>query len=179
MLRSHNLLIFNVIANSYILENFQPITGITLAIPMFSHKGSIDPLTVPFRFTRKDKDMDRLSLHRHSIIKQGISRVSLCVLILALGSTVFAHGGKSHAQGDFTALQALQKATTLYDRLIVSGKLDESWETGLKSVQVVTREKKGKREFRVGFERSEGKPDKVYIFLTSDGQYAGSNYDGD
>lgn len=105
--------------------------------------------------------------------------IPVIVIILLFSALVFAHGGKKHAQGDFTALQALQKAAMLYDRLIVSGKLDESWETGLKSVQVVTREKNGKPEFRVGFERSEGKPDKVYIFLTSDGQYAGSNYDGD
>ncbi|MBW2612164.1 MAG: hypothetical protein JRE12_07330, partial [Deltaproteobacteria bacterium] len=49
------------------------------------------------------------------------------------------HGGKSHDDVAFTALQAVQKATELYDRLIISGKLPEVWETGLKTITIYTR----------------------------------------
>ena len=35
------------------------------------------------------------------------------------------HGGKTHVGETFTAFQALEKASKLYDRLIVSGKLTE------------------------------------------------------
>jgi hypothetical protein len=50
-----------------------------------------------------------------------------CALVFSLVSTapLSAHGGKTHGGQSFTALQALQKATKLYDRLIVNGKLDD------------------------------------------------------
>lgn len=89
-----------------------------------------------------------------------------------------AHGGKKHANSEFTPLQALQKAVTAYDKLIVSGKLEESWETGLQNVEVVTREKNGKMEYRVTFQRNEGTPNAVYIFYSENGEYTGSNFDG-
>lgn len=101
------------------------------------------------------------------------------VVLLLTDGTAFAHGGKSHAGGNFTPLQALQKATTLYDKLIVDGKLEESWETDLKDVSVQMRRKDDKTEYRVGFKRKTGSPDTVYIFFTLDGQYAGSNFEGD
>lgn len=90
----------------------------------------------------------------------------------------YAHGGKKHGDNEFTAFKALQKATALYDRLIINGKLDETWETGLKSIDVNTRENNGMTETRVGFHRSEGTPGAVYIFFTADGNYSGSNFDG-
>jgi hypothetical protein len=89
----------------------------------------------------------------------------------------FAHGGKTH-DGAFTALQALQKGTELYDRLIMSGKLESSWETGLAQVEVASRQNEGATEYRVGFQRSSGDPRAVYIFLSSEGEYTGSNFDG-
>ena len=89
-----------------------------------------------------------------------------------------AHGGKTHGESDFAALQALQKATELYDRLIVSGKLDESWETGLAKVEVLSRMNQDAMEYRVGFHRRSGNPEAVYIFLSSEGKYTGSNFDG-
>lgn len=88
-----------------------------------------------------------------------------------------AHGGKTHSEA-FTALQALQKATELFDKLVVSGKLDESWETGLAKVDVLSRLSQDAMEYRVGFHRHSGTPEAVYIFLSSEGKYTGSNFDG-
>lgn len=88
-----------------------------------------------------------------------------------------AHGGKAHTES-FTALQALQKATELYDKLVVGGKLDETWETGLASVEVTSRGEKETLEYRIGFHRSSGDPQTVYIFLSGEGVYSGSNFDG-
>ena len=67
--------------------------------------------------------------------------------ILAAG-LAFGHGGK-HAD-EFTQLQALQKATKLYEQLIVKGKLDQSWELGLRNVAISKRKHEGKDEIVVG-----------------------------
>ena len=93
------------------------------------------------------------------------------------GGIVQAHGGKAHNE-TFTALQALQKATELYDKLVAGGKLDETWETGLASVEVTSRGEKEALEYRIGFHRSSGDPQTVYIFLSGEGAYSGSNFDG-
>lgn len=92
-------------------------------------------------------------------------------------AVAWGHGGKSHAES-FTALQALQKATELYDQLIVRGKLDESWETGLNAVEVTVRDSNDRKEYRVGFHRQSGSPEAVYIFFSPEGEYGGSNFDG-
>ena len=101
----------------------------------------------------------------------------LSSVILGSGSFVFGHGGKTHAES-FTALQALQKATELYDRLIVNGKLDASWETDLQRAEVTFRRTNNQKEYRVGFHRQVGNPAAVYIFFSSEGKYSGSNFDG-
>lgn len=98
-------------------------------------------------------------------------------VLLGSGSFAFGHGGKTHAES-FTALQALQKATELYDRLIVNGKLDGSWETDLQRAEVTFREVNDQKEYRVGFHRQTGSPAAVYIFFSPTGQYSGSNFDG-
>ncbi len=106
--------------------------------------------------------------------------VGLGVMILAVViavSTAFSHGGK-HAGDDFTHLQALQKATQLYDELIGKGKLDSTWETGLEKVTLSNRQNSEKQEFMVVFHRSEGDPKAVYIFFDAAGKYAGSNFTG-
>lgn len=102
----------------------------------------------------------------------------LIVGIFFSASLVFGHGGK-HADGEFTHLQALKKATDLYDQLIAKGKLDQTWERGLKQVEVSDRRKDGKEEVAVSFYRSEGEPKAVYIFFTVSGKYSGSNFTGD
>jgi hypothetical protein len=91
---------------------------------------------------------------------------------------VFGHGGK-HAADEFTHLQALQKATELYDRLIGNGKLDQGWETTLIRVNVSNRQKGNEKDVVVSFERAEGEPKTVYIFFTANGKYAGSNFTGE
>ena len=93
-------------------------------------------------------------------------------------SDVLAHGGK-HAADEFTHLQALQKATEMYDRLIANGKLDQSWETKLIRVNVSNRQKGENKEIVVSFQRAEGEPQSVYIFFTAKGKYAGSNFTGE
>jgi hypothetical protein len=109
----------------------------------------------------------------------GLSICLILVTITIIGSpAAFGHGGKKHAEGSFTQLQALQKAVKLYDRLIQGGKLKESWETGLKQVDISIRKKNGNKEFVVLFKRSEGNSDKVYFFFKADGKYAGSNFTG-
>ena len=113
-------------------------------------------------------------------IQQGIRTfiVFLTIFSMALTSvTAFGHGGK-HA-GTFTHLQALQKATQLYDKLISNGKLDQSWETGLKKVTVSDRQKGERKEIVVEFHRGEGDPPVVYIFFDASGKYIGSNFTGE
>ena len=91
---------------------------------------------------------------------------------------VHSHGGKTHGGEAFTALQAVQKATQLYDRLIVSGKLPEVWETKLKNIAVSIRNTDSKREYVVQFGITQGDPGSVYFFFDIDGAYSGSNFTG-
>ena len=89
-----------------------------------------------------------------------------------------AHGGKTHADESFTALQAVQKATELYDRLILSGKLAEPWETKLKNIHISTRHNGEQKEYVVRFETDQLEPSSVYFFFDREGAYAGSNFAG-
>ncbi len=91
---------------------------------------------------------------------------------------VAAHGGKTHSGTQFSRLQALQKATQLYDRLVTSGKLDDVWELSLEQVDISSRSGKTGQETVVSFTRSEGEPSVVFFFFTEDGKYAGSNFTG-
>jgi hypothetical protein len=91
---------------------------------------------------------------------------------------ILAHGGKNHGNNDFTALNALQEGVALYEKLLVSGKLDETWETGLSQVAIIVQDRSGRTEYRVSFTRSGGDPSTVYIFFSQDGRYTGSNFDG-
>jgi hypothetical protein len=112
------------------------------------------------------------------LIKKLMIIATLLLWISVSSTPVFSHGGK-HTADEFTHLQALQKATELYDHLIANGKLDQSWETTLVRVDVSNRQKGNKKEVVVSFQRAEGEPQAVYIFFTADGKYAGSNFTGD
>lgn len=90
----------------------------------------------------------------------------------------YSHGGKTHDGKMFSALQAAQKATQLYDRLIASGKLPEVWETELKAIHITIRKSTDKREYVVQFQRGQGDPDSVYFFFDQEGKYSGSNFSG-
>ena len=89
------------------------------------------------------------------------------------------HGGKTHSDETFTAFQAVQKATQLYDRLIAAGKLSEGWETGLKTIKISTRKTGNKSEYVIQFETDKENPDSVYFFFSKDGMYSGSNFTGE
>ena len=106
-------------------------------------------------------------------------RLTMTMLtLLFASSTTFAHGPKGHANVDFTPMQAVEKSLTLYDRLIDSGKLEETWETELKNVEVFQNRKEEQSEFVVKFSRSKGEPRSVYIFFNGKGDYTGSNFTG-
>lgn len=104
------------------------------------------------------------------------------LLFLGLGyfrvAPVYSHGGKSHGEEAFTAFQAVQKATQLYDKLILAGKLPEAWETQLKAISVSIRKVSNMREHVVQFKRASGDPDSVYFFFNQQGEYSGSNFTG-
>jgi hypothetical protein len=91
----------------------------------------------------------RVSLGR-SFLGSIVAVVALFA-ILSVTGLVFAHGGKGHANS-FTALQALQKSTDLFNQLVGSGKLDESWETDLANVGITNRQKGGNTEYVVSFQ---------------------------
>ena len=107
-----------------------------------------------------------------------IIALALSLLILIGTLPVWSHGGKSHGGTGFSPLQAVQKATELYDRLIKMEKLEEAWETGLTAINVSTRQAGDKPEYVVRFSRVEGNPESVYFFFDQQGEYSGSNFTG-
>jgi hypothetical protein len=107
------------------------------------------------------------------------ANAALIILFVVSAVAVYAHGGKQHGAGEFTNLDALKKATELYDKLIGSKKLDTSWEIGIEKVQVFERRKGDETEKVVSFDRGSGDPKTVYIFFTLQGGYAGSNFTGE
>jgi hypothetical protein len=88
------------------------------------------------------------------------------------------HGGKTHAEEAITALQVVQKATQLYDRLITTGKLSGAWETGLKTIKISTRNAGSMLEYVVQFETTQENSNSVYFFFNQEGAYSGSNFTG-
>ena len=102
----------------------------------------------------------------------------LLIVFLISASLAYSHGGR-HTPGEFTHLQALKKATELYDKLIEKRKLDQSWENKLSQVGVFKRGTDDKYEIVVSFARTEGDPKTVYIFFDTRGNYVGSNFTGE
>lgn len=121
-----------------------------------------------------------MSKYNLASIAKGLAMTTVLIaaMILAGSLPVLAHGGKSHGGTGFSSLQAVQKATELYDRLIKMEKLEEAWETGLTTIDVSTRQADGKREYVVRFSRVEGDPESVYFFFDQQGEYSGSNFTG-
>ena len=104
--------------------------------------------------------------------------LAVAVGVSGVSALVYAHGGKGHGAGEFTHLEALKKATEIYDKLIESNKLDASWETDLERVTIAERRKDDATETVVTFQRKKGEPRSVFIFFTDQGRYAGSNFTG-
>lgn len=121
--------------------------------------------------------MNSIIYTKKALRKTGFGLV-LITAILFIAIPAFGHGGKEHAEGSFTPLQALLKATKMYEQLIVSGKLGESWETNMVKVEISTRENPGNKELVVSFSRSIGNSETIYIFFSEDGKYIGSNFTG-
>jgi hypothetical protein len=90
-----------------------------------------------------------------------------------------AHGPGGHGDNAFTALQSAEKGMELYNRLIVDGRIEESWETGLTTIGVSTRGSGAAMEYVVRFDREEGDPQSLYIFFDMEGKYTGSNFTGE
>jgi len=108
-----------------------------------------------------------------------LTSLILLLLVLTRVPLASAHGPKGHGGIEFTALQAAKKGMELYDKLVASGKIDESWETDLQSFEVFPRQIGEKQEIVVKFSRSKGEPPSVYIFFTEKGEYSGSNFTGE
>ena len=119
---------------------------------------------------------------QYTLCRHMRSMITIAVIvtgIIVTGAGIAnSHGGKTHGGESFSAFQAVQKATQLYDRLIVSGKLQEDWETGLSSIHVSVRGDETSRETVVQFKRTGGDPDSLYFFFDHRGEYAGSNFTG-
>jgi hypothetical protein len=112
---------------------------------------------------------------KHTMVTIGLV---VAVLVFAGVGVSMGHGGKTHSDEPLSAFEAVQKAVQLYNRLIVSKKLPEVWETGLASVHVTARETAKGRETVVQFKRSSGDPDSVYFYFNRQGEYSGSNFTG-
>jgi hypothetical protein len=114
----------------------------------------------------------------YAVLRIGAAAI-MAATFLIIPIIVSAHGGKTHSGGiQFSHLQALQKATQMYDRLVTSGKLSEDWELGLKQVDISSRNIKTGKETVVSFTRFKGEPSTVFFFFQDDGKYAGSNFTG-
>ena len=117
-------------------------------------------------------------LKHNNTSKSTIRLIILILIILLTASMAYAHGPKGHVGTEFSALQAVKKGMSLYDRLVSSGKLVEHWETDLTDIQVFSRQSSNNREFVVKFSRNKGEPKSVYIFFSEKGDYKGSNFTG-
>jgi len=122
--------------------------------------------------------MSQYTRRRHMRLMMTIALIVTGVVVTGTG-IANSHGGKTHDEEPFSAFQAVQKATQLYDRLIVSGKLPESWETNLSSIHVSVRRDENNRETVVQFKRTGGDPESVYFYFDRQGEYSGSNFSGE
>lgn len=104
----------------------------------------------------------------------------LIIFIVGLGplTSALAHGPKGHGEQSFTAFQAIQKSSQLFDKLLAKKKLDPGFESDLKRIEVTRRSRNDQTEFVVQFERTQGDPQSVYIFFDATGKYVGSNFTG-
>lgn len=115
---------------------------------------------------------------KNNLPVKSIGFIVLFLLLILIVSLAFAHGPKGHSNGMFTPLEAVNKGLQLYNQLLASGRLDESWETGLDKIELATRKSGDKNELMVEFSRSHGSPKTVYIFFSEKGEYTGSNFTG-
>lgn len=103
----------------------------------------------------------------------------LLIMVFISAPMALAHGPKGHDGADFNAFKAAEKGIKLYDKLLASGRIEESWETNLKNIEIFQRQIKERKELVVKFSRSKGEPQFLYIFFTENGDYSGSNFTGE
>ena len=118
-------------------------------------------------------------LYKIKTRKSFIIALTIIFVTLVSSSYVFSHGGKNHGENEFTSFRALDKAVKLYGQLLMKNKLIEAWETDLVKINISTRSNNGGSEFVVSFEKASGDPKKLFIFIDSEGNYAGSNFTGE
>ena len=118
-------------------------------------------------------------IHFYDVIRHKNTLISLSVLFFLFTTLAVAHGPKGHDEMEFSAFMAIKKGVELYDRLITSDKLVESWEVDLDNLNVFKKPIDNQEVFVVKFSRSKGEPKSVYIFFSQKGEYRGSNFTGD
>jgi hypothetical protein len=123
-------------------------------------------------------DSMRNHLRFKIVSKYFLALIVLILIFLLSVSPASSHGPKGHGGVEFTPLQAAKKGIALYDKLVASGKLTETWEMDLMNIEVYSRQNGGKKELVVKFNCSKGEPQSVYIFFTEKGEYSGSNFSG-
>lgn len=117
-------------------------------------------------------------LETHISLIRFTSLIFIFLMVLISVSLVSAHGPKGHGNNEFTPLQAAKKGIELYDKLLASEKIEESWETDLKDIKVFLRQSGEGKELVVKFSRGKGEPESLYIFFSEKGEYSGSNFTG-
>ena len=117
---------------------------------------------------------DKMGVEKFGVIGSGQMGNGIAQVAAASGLTVLM----SDIQQDFCDKGMATIAKNL-DRMVSKGKLDQDWETGLQQVDVSKRDNKGQEEIVVAFQREAGDPRQVYIFFTTQGKYAGSNFTGE
>jgi len=137
-------------------------------------------ITILFKFNIKiSGELMPNQLRSKNAFQYIFSLIALLLMSHLSISMASAHGPKGHSDIEFTTLQAANKGMELYNKLLASGKIEESWETNLQSIEVLPRQIGEKREVVVKFSRSKGEPPSVYIFFTEKGEYSGSNFTGE
>ena len=103
---------------------------------------------------------------------------TIFLMITGVAPQAHSHGGKTHGENEFTPLEAIKKAISLYDKLISSQKIDQSWENDLVNVEVGKRKTDNSEEYVVSFRRNNSNTNTLYIFFNLNGEYVGSNFTG-
>jgi len=97
--------------------------------------------------------------YRHILLNITLVGFIIVIFNLSLVDTTRAHGGKTHQAEGITALEAVQTATGLFERLVEKGKLDETWENGLVKIRVSHPADAGGSNYTVSFHRR-SRPDR-------------------
>ena len=97
--------------------------------------------------------------------------------LLCVGAGVRAHPGHG---AEISQDQALERAVAEIERLTAQGKIEKSWpfEAKLASVRIV--ERAGGQEWELVFDnaQAEAAKSRLYIFLSTTGEYLAANFTG-